>query len=294
MTKQKSKGIQVITEQGRTYLEVPHLEGKIRFDFAVKGPNTYIEVAKQLNEANLEQPTMAQNASLADVAWQNPEEKYSKEIIDTLRKSYLRCFNGILYSLKKEGVFIRDRPQIENEEIVMNASELESMLSSREEDGVVYSKDGSVRFVPFGYKIGEQSPKQLEKNHFVIALAGKEGAEKLARVSENYELKTCLYSFDKVDSDEVMVSSLYSNRNWYGGRLYVYGNLFDDDRDGRAFGLSPLGEAQTRKFSKDKTKQDNSSEEIKKYKEIIKDIQIGKQPASKLEEVINFLDSLAN
>ena len=253
MTEEKSKGIGVITEQGRTYLEVPHLEGRIYFDSIARGPNTYFHVASQLPELDLEQPTMAQNASLVDAAWQNPKEQYSKEIINTLRQSYLRCFNGILYSQKKEGAFIRDRPLIENEEIVMNASELESILSSREEDGVVYSEDGSVRFVPFGYKIGEQKASELEKNPFVIALAGKEGAQKLARVSENYKFRPYVSSFDEVDKDEVRVSSLYSDRGWDDGRLYVLGGYgFDDDRGVLTFGVSPLGEAQTRKFSKDK------------------------------------------
>jgi hypothetical protein len=35
------------------------------------------------------------------------------------------------------------------------------------------SKDKSVRFIEYGYKIGEQSSKELENNTFIIALAGK-------------------------------------------------------------------------------------------------------------------------
>ena len=162
ITKQESKGIQVKAINRRMCLEVPHLEGRIYFNPIIKGPDTHIQVAQFLNETNLQQPTMAQNASLVYAAWQNPKEEYPNQVIVNLKRYQLCGFNGIFYSKNKKGAFIQDRPNIVDGRVVMNASELEGTLSSKAEDGVFYSKDGNVRFVPFGYKTGEQSAKQLE------------------------------------------------------------------------------------------------------------------------------------
>ena len=108
------------------------------------------------------------------------------------------------------------------------------------------SKD--VRFVPFGYKTGEQSTKELEKNPFFIALAGEEGAEKLAESSGNYKLKPYLYSFKKIDEFKTRVASLGDLRVCDDCGLGVGGGS-DVGRDRRAFGVfNETGEASPQKI----------------------------------------------
>ena len=224
MIESKTEGIRV--RGGRTYLDVPHLDSEITFIHPVKGPAAYADAAKQLEQENLLPPTIAHNSSLIHAAWQNPKEKYSNEIINILRSSWLWCFNGILYE-PKEGAYIQDTPKIKNNRVIMNKSDLVKKLEAN---------DSSVRFVPFGYKRGEQSYKELKINPFVIALAGEEGAEKLAEASANYKFKPYVWSFDEVDKQTIRVASL--DGDWGDGRLGVYGRDFDGGRGRRVLGYS--------------------------------------------------------
>ncbi len=180
---------------------------------------------------------MSQNASLIYSAWQAPKEKYSKEVIDTLKNKLLWSYNGILY-VPKEGAYIKARPEVKNDKVVMNKSDLVKKLEEN---------DSSVNFVPFGFKIGELTARKLAKNKFIQCLAGEEGAEKLAEVSANYKNKPYLFSFNKVDEEIIKVASLDSGRGMGSNKLYVGGYYWDDYRGGYAFGVSALGEAHAQK-----------------------------------------------
>ena len=83
MNKTQSKGIRA--REGRTYLDVDHQDKKLTFIHPAKGPNSYFNVRSQILESNLRTPTMAENASLVYSAWQNPEKRYSNEIINILK-----------------------------------------------------------------------------------------------------------------------------------------------------------------------------------------------------------------
>lgn len=68
----------------------------------------------------------------------------------------------------------------------MNVANLRDRLSSKESDGIIYSKDYSVRFAPKGYwrfKIGDADSVKIETNSVVRAIAGSQGAERLARIA---------------------------------------------------------------------------------------------------------------
>lgn len=61
-------------------------EGKdLTFIYPAKGPGTFAQVGEQIDSDRLIRPTMAQTASLAYSAWQNPKDKYSAEVIDILK-----------------------------------------------------------------------------------------------------------------------------------------------------------------------------------------------------------------
>ncbi len=238
MSTQVSNGLEV--EEGRTYLRTGHKDGRLSFISPASGPNTYAQVGNQILEAKLELPTMEQTASLVHVAWQNPEEKYSKDIINKLKNSWLWAFNGLLY-IPQVGVYIQDRPKIEGGKAVMDRSELVKKLEAN---------DPSVRFVPFGFKREYQTAMELEKNHFVQALAGEEGAEKLAEIVDKYKKHPYVYAFDSNDINEPTIRVAALGSGWdFGVRLDVVGFNRSDGRGGYAFGVSrkETGEAGSKK-----------------------------------------------
>ena len=222
--KMTEKGLNI--REGRTYLDTHSSKGIVSFVAPAFGHSAYAKVGQEITEAGLVQPTMKQTASLIYDAWQNPAEKYSKDIIGKLRTNWLWGFNGLLY-VPKEGVYIQDRPEVQNGRVVMNQEDLVKKMESNDE---------SVRFVPFGFKRESQSSLELAKNPFVQALAGEEGADKLAQVSENYKIKPFVWALENINSPQIRVASLDSVRYFVGDRLDVYGNDWGGS-NGYAFGV---------------------------------------------------------
>ena len=85
------------------------------------------------------------------------------------------------------------------------------------------------------------SSLELSKNPYVVALAGKEGAEKLSDLADKYKRKPYLYGFSSVDEQITKVSSLDSELDV--DRLNVSGSCLDDFGGGFAFGLRNTSEA---------------------------------------------------
>ena len=226
-------------QEGKTYLTVPHEGGKLTFQYSpFRG--TYGNVANEIDKAELKRPNSAETASLVYDAWKNPEERYSSEIIKILRDRWFWEFTGNLYLPKSNGprgvssgeeinngVILETNPKILNEELVMNKNSLVQRLKDN---------DSSVKFVPFGYKIGEQTPRELEKNEYIIARYGKEGAEKISEIASIYKNPPFLYSFNYVNEEKIKMSALGSG--WYfGDRLYVDGGFLDPRKVGHALGI---------------------------------------------------------
>jgi len=221
----ENKGLNI--REGKTYLDAHSQKGEISFLHPAFGPGNYVNVGTQIRESGLEQPTMEQTAYLVCDAWQNPKEKYSKEIIEKMKTNWLWGFNGLLY-VPKEGIYIQDRPEIRDGRVFMSQEDLVERLESN---------DKSVRFVEYdSFKRESQSSLELAKNPFIIALAGEEGADKLAQVADNYKIKPFLWTIDGKDVKNLQqrVASLYSFI--VGLRLIVYGINWDGN-GGYAFGV---------------------------------------------------------
>jgi len=141
-------------------------------------------------------------------------------------------FTGNLYLPKSNeevnnGVILEHNPKIENGKLIMDKKSLIKRLQKN---------DSNVKFVPFGYKIGVQNLKELEKNPYITTRYGKEGAEKIAEVASHYKNNPKLWSFDSVDEEKTRMSALDSY--WgLGGRLVVGGYDWGDYDDGSAFGV---------------------------------------------------------
>ena len=84
------------------------------------------------------------------------------------------------------------------------------------------------------------SSLELAKNPYIIALAGEEGADKLAEIADKYRNKPYLYSYESVKEPITRVSAL--NFDWVlEHRLNVNGTDRGNDWDSRAFGVCKGG-----------------------------------------------------
>ena len=218
-------------EKGYTKMIVPYEKGKAVFAHpAFKG--NYGKVAEQIDNAGFKRPTSEETASLVYDALQNPKGEYEAGILKIMKDNWLWEFTGNLYLPKSNeevnnGVILDTNPTIQNGKLVMDKSSLIKRLDKN---------DSSVKFVPFGYKTGEQNILDLSKNDYIIARYGEEGAEKIAKIASEYKNKPVLWSFDSVDEEKVRVSAL-GDGGGFGGRLLVNGYGWGGDDDGHAFGV---------------------------------------------------------
>ncbi len=216
---------------GKSYLAgIPHKGGSLTFQYpSFKG--TYGSVAEQIDKEGLKRPSSPETASLVYDAWKNPKGEYESEIIKILKDAWLWEFTGNLYLPKSSeevnnGVILEYNPTIENGKLVMDKSYLIKRLNEN---------DSNVKFVPFGYKIGDQKPSELEKNPYIVARYGEEGAVKIAEVASKYRLNPYLWSFDSsINEKKTRMSALYGDL--YNDWLVVDGN-WDDNYRGRSFGI---------------------------------------------------------
>jgi hypothetical protein len=123
------------------------------------------------------------------------------------------------------GVILEHNPTIINRRLVMDRNSLIERLKEGDEN---------VIFVPFGFKTGEQKPKELEKNPYVIARYGKEGASKIAEVSDEYKNHPCLGVLNSVDEELLRMSALGRD---FVGRLVVDGDSWNTVDIGCSFGV---------------------------------------------------------
>lgn len=210
---------------------VPHKGELINFEYPVVS-GTYDAVARAIDKKELNRPTSAQTASLVYDAFQNKDGKYESEIIQILKDAWFWEFTGNLYLPKSKdeynnGVIIEDNPTISGGKLVMNKNDLVKRLN----DG-----DSNVRFVPFGFKVEDQTIKELEKNPYIIARYGEEGAEKIAKIASEYKGSPYLWSFDSVNEETTKMSQLGLYRG-SGDGLLVDGGGWDSNSDGHAFGV---------------------------------------------------------
>ncbi len=211
-------------EVGRTLLK-PRGTNLI-FIHQAYGPNTYAKVKEAIEQDNLKPATMAETASLAHAAF-NSDDNHSKEIRKIMKERGLWAFTGTLYTPKLG--YVQDNPETREGMPYMDESDLVKKLEAG---------DSSVRTFNYCFKTGEMSPGELAKNEYVQALAGDEGAEKLAELAGRHESQPYLWGFKSVSKPETRVSALFSNWN-FGTWLYVYGDGYGrgNNRYGCALGV---------------------------------------------------------
>lgn len=231
---------------GKSYLtKIPHEGGELSFQYpAFRG--TYLNVAEQIDKEKLKRPSSAETASLVYHAWKNPKEQYSQEILSILKHSGFWEFTGNLYLPNSNeeinnGVILETNPKLVMGILEMNKSSLVQKLNK---------KNPLVKFVPFGYKIKEQTWRELEKNDYIIARYGKEGAQKIAEIASKYKNNPYVESFkffDEMETITSFMSCLGEGWDCHGELVVGDGEKFgyrlvvsQDDKDdyhGLAFGV---------------------------------------------------------
>jgi len=193
-------------EVEKVKLIIPHEGNKLAFQYPTfKG--YYETVAGKIDKECLKRPTSPETASLVYDAFQNRKGEYESQIIKILNDAWFWEFTGNLYLPKSNeeinnGVILEQNPTIENGKLIMDKNNLIKRLKEN---------DSKVKFVPFGYKIGEQNLIELQKNPYILARYGKEGAEKIVEIASKYEKKPYVYSWGSVNQEIVRISLL---GNW--------------------------------------------------------------------------------
>ena len=219
---------------GEILLEnIPHEGKEIKFLYPpFRGP--YGEVADAIEKAGLKKPSSGELASLIYDAWKNSRGEYESRLLDILTTGWLWEYSGNLYLPKSneeinDGVIIEETPKIIDGKLSMDKNSLVERLRGN---------DPLVKFVPFGYKIGFMTFRELLCNPYILARYGNEGAEKIVRISSKYKSNPGLYSFSNVDKEKAVMSgfdnALENNRLIIGGNVYnhiSYGHCYGKKED---------------------------------------------------------------
>mgnify|MGYP003964002525 CR=1 FL=1 len=229
----KDKGLEtvnkrIILSEGRK--EIIFIVPITREIYVCPDTYPYNEFEDKLNEKDLKIPTSPQTISLFYSAFQNIKGEWEFPVSQNL--SYLNWEStGNLYLPKSNeevnnGVILEINPLVDGRGLKMNKSKLIKRLQDN---------DPLVRFVPFGFKIGDQSWKELEKNPYVQARYGEEGAERMAKLASSYSTPR-LNSFNSISKETRKLSGL-SSTHWFGtSYLNLSGNLSKLDK-GYAHGI---------------------------------------------------------
>lgn len=216
---------------------IPYENGTLNFESQAFEGN-HFSLHKQIKEAGLWQFTPDKAISLVYDASKNPKGEIEKEILDYLNKNGFyesagvlwipRCSDGNLVG----GAFIEYNPKIKNGKVKMNKKDLTVRLknSAKQVRSVLFSEDGLVRFVPFGFEIGEVD--SLKGNDFVLAKYGEEGEEMADEIARGRKNKPFVGSYNSINKETLKVSCLCGCG---GDRLDVVGIYNGVDDACRAF-----------------------------------------------------------
>jgi len=211
-------------KQQKTELTVPHRGETLTLTHPFLGPNSYHELKQEANSRGERMATIPEAASIAYGAFvTDKENNCSREIQKTMRNKLFYAATKSLW-LPNEGVYtFPDDGSIELPEVIrdrmgtLNLGELELFL------GVLEKHRDLVGFAKLRiFDLPELSSSlQFEKDPYVRALAGQEGAEKLAEVSAKHRIKKpYIWAHQNVDKPLVTVACFGSGRF---GSNYGYG-----------------------------------------------------------------------
>jgi hypothetical protein len=219
---------------GSYLTDIPH-NGKLIKLFIGVPSGYYDQVADNIETLGLRRSSSSEIASLVYDAWRNHKGKDESKILNILSKDFIwELGTGNLYLPKSNeeinnGVLIEFNPRIDGAKPQMDKDSLIKRL---------ITNDPLVKFVPFGFKVGEQSIREFGRNAYVLARYGQEGASKIAEIASKYDESPLLSVYDSVDEEKIMPSALALDI--FHERVDVVGNNWGSycDKDGYTGGYS--------------------------------------------------------
>lgn len=222
-------------ERGRTKIKLN--EGKLVVAHPCYGPNTAVALRNAIRADGLREPTAAKVASFLHVAYNGNEPEF-REATEIMKSAYFRTFTGVLYDPAQNRIVFTDTPEFDaNGRVSLDA------LLARTGDN-----DPTFRTIPLTEVMaGWKTSAEVKEDAYMVALAGREGAAKLANLAERYPSgKAYLWLPTLNNKPEARIASLDSyccDGDWL--------NVSGGDglgRGSRAFGVFPdSGEAGVRK-----------------------------------------------
>ena len=231
------------SKQQKTELTVQHQGKPLTHVHPFYGPNTYSGLKTNVEADGLAMATLPEAASIVHDAYclDQPtdfDQERAKEIHGIMKNRWIYATSKSLW-IPDQGVKVfPDNGLISLPDVLksrigeLTPSELEQMLEVLEQHPEL------VNSADFGYETGTLgSSLKLATNAYTKALAGEEGAERLAEVSDKHRIKKpYLGAFDNVKKPSITVSRLGSS--WiFDGRLDVNGDGHGGDRGSLAFGV---------------------------------------------------------
>ena len=168
------------------------------------------------------------------------------QIRNVMRNNFFYAFTDV-HNFPKDMTFYHDFYQLKDRLSNPTQKELEDMLGSREEKGVVFSDDGLLRMVKGRYKVGELNKGELSSHPNIIGQAGSlKSAYELEEISSAHKLNPHLLLLRDVKEPITTCSALLSYWVLGTSRLDVDGYSHGLDRYGCAFGVqdAPKGRAE--------------------------------------------------
>ena len=198
-----------------------------------KGPDNFHTLRAQNYGEGFRQATYGEVVRLAHSAYLNSESPEAQAIIKSNRQSWTSGNTAIQYM--PSGIYVIDEPQTADGRIVVaSEKDLTARLGSKEVKGVVFSDDGNVRRIGYDFAREWQTPAEIAKNPFAIALTGDEDApEKMAEILGAIKKKGYVWALGKVSQPEIRVPVL----NEYVNRLGLSGDGWDEFDFRYSFGV---------------------------------------------------------
>ena len=172
-----------------------------------------LETRDKILSKRLYLTSFKENVSLIHSVIMNNNNDFTCDIIERLKENILWCFT-LLLVMPGDGVYIKDMRR----SFMMNEVKIiESIKRGKEVNGVKYSTDKKIRFVPFGYNADNRTA-----NHpLYIALAGEDGAKQLEDIASKYSNKPCLFSPENIEQKATYATALNSNYKGDGLGIYI-------------------------------------------------------------------------
>lgn len=218
--------------RGKTLIEVPHQSGTIVVAHPFYGPANAKELQRQIraeSAVQLREATLGEVVSFLHPAYTDTDAQKVDEFVnakDIMRNQYVRSFTTVSFDPNTKLAYITDAADFDENSVAK--TNLDNLIQR------AHANDSSVRTIALSdITGGAKKSKQLEKNKYLIALVGQEGAVKLAKIASQHPAKEGYVNLPDFSQRADRIVSL---RSGDGGGLVVSSSIGNYD-NGCAFGI---------------------------------------------------------